>query len=329
MFEASTLLLALIVAIALGTIGTLYFWSISRRQDEAETGVRALSAMRWREFSHFVLDAMRHRGYDVLTFDDEADRGQQTEFMLMRNGERTLLSAKHGSAYRLTKQSVAEFVAAMKFQGARHGVLVTPGSIESDARRPALQNSIELIDGAKLWPEIRPLLPQSLAEEVRRGAAHRAQRQVAISWLGALVTAFAVAILFGNTRPHASVAEPTPGVVAQAPVIEAPAVSAAAVATTSPIGVTLPEDNVAQSPEDEDRQRLEVARIVATLPGIERAAWTTKSTLMVHVDETSTERFDEVCTVLVRFANLRTSRVHLQPPEGSSQRVRFKQCSTF
>ena len=42
-----------------------------------------------------------------------------------------------------------------------------------------------------------------------------------------------------------------------------------------------------------------------------------------------TERFDEVCTVLTRFANLRTSRVHLQPPEGSTQQVRFKQCATF
>jgi restriction system protein len=68
---------------------------------------------------------------------------------------------------------------------------------------------------------------------------------------------------------------------------------------------------------------------VATLPGIERAAWTTKSTLMVLVDETSTERYDEVCKVLVRFSNLRTARVHLQPTEGSTQRVRFKQCSTF
>jgi len=329
MFEAPTLLLALVVAIALGTIGTLYFWTIRRRQDEADTGVRALSAMRWREFSHFVLDAMRHRGYDVLAVEDEADRGQQTEFMLMRNGERTLLSAKHGSAYRLTQQSVAEFASAMKFQGARHGLLVTGGSIESDARRPALQSSIELIDGGKLWPELRPLLPQTLSEEVRNDAAHRARRQIALSWMGALVAGLAVGMLYANTRTHEPVATPTPVATETVSRIEAPAVSAAAVATASPIGVTLPEDNVAQTPQDEDRQRVEVAHIVSTLPGIERAEWTTRSTLMVHVDQTSTERFDEVCTVLVRFANLRTARVHLQPPEGSTQQVRFKQCATF
>jgi hypothetical protein len=33
---------------------------------------------------------------------DEAERGQQTEFLLERHGERALLSCKHGSAYRLT-----------------------------------------------------------------------------------------------------------------------------------------------------------------------------------------------------------------------------------
>ena len=96
MFEPRTLLVALIVAAVLGAIATAYFGTIRRRQDEAETGIRALAAMRWREFSHFVLDAMRHRGYDILTADDEAERGQQTEFLLGRNGERAMLSTGVG-----------------------------------------------------------------------------------------------------------------------------------------------------------------------------------------------------------------------------------------
>src|SRR5687768_12987053 len=107
MFEPRTLLVALIVAAVLGAIATAYFGTIRRRQDEAETGIRALAAMRWREFSHFVLDAMRHRGYDVLTADDEAERGQQTEFLLSTGGQRSLLSCKHGSAYRLAAPAVS------------------------------------------------------------------------------------------------------------------------------------------------------------------------------------------------------------------------------
>ena len=62
---------------------------------------------------------------------------------------------------------------------------------------------------------------------------------------------------------------------------------------------------------------------------VSRAVWTTKTTLQVYVDETSTERFDEICTVLLHYASLRTARVHLQPPENSQQLSRFKQCATM
>ena len=195
--SATSLLVALVVIALIGALGTLYFWTIRRRQDEALNGVRALSAMRWREFSHFVIDAMRHRGYDVITTDDEVDRGQQTEFLLTRNGERAVLGCKHGSAYKLSKQSVAEFVGAMKFQGARSGLLVTPGSIDPDARKAAEEARVELIDGSALWPEIAPLLPQSLAEDVRKDASQRARRMVWISWVGALVVGLAVGWMVG------------------------------------------------------------------------------------------------------------------------------------
>jgi hypothetical protein len=336
MFAVSSLLLALAVAAVLGALGTVYFWTISRRRDEAETGIRALSAMRWREFSHFVLDAMRHRGFDVLTHDDEAERGQQTEFLLSRNGERALLSCKHGSAYKLTPQQVAEFAASMKFQGANTGLLVTPGTIEADARKPAESAGIELIDGGKLWPEIEPLLPRSLAEDVRHAAAHRARRQVSLAWIGAVVAGLAIGIVIGGNAPTAPVTTPTP--LAATPTTPAevaapvtvPALAAEAVDVAPP--ATAPMDvppAVASTPAEEDLQRAEVVRLVSTLPGVERALWSTKSTLLVHVDATTTERFDEICSVLVPFANLRTSRVHLQPPPESQQRVRFKQCQTY
>jgi hypothetical protein len=92
-----------------------------------------------------------------------------------------MLSCKHGSAYKLTKQSVSEFVAAMKFQGARSGVLVTPGTVDSEARKSAEDARIELVDGQTLWPEVSPLLPQSLNDEVRKAAAQLARRRVMLS----------------------------------------------------------------------------------------------------------------------------------------------------
>jgi hypothetical protein len=347
MFDVRSLLVALLVAAVLGTLGTLFFWTIRRRKDEALNGVRALSAMRWREFSHFILDAMRHRGYDVLTADDEAERGQQTEFLLARNGERALLGAKHGSAYKLTKQTVGEFVAAMKFQGARSGLLVTPGTIDPDARKHAEEARVELIDGNALWPEIAPLLPQSLSEDVRRDAAQKAKRHVGIAWVGALAVGLIAGWFATGEAPppqaDLSVLKPkTPATVVAPAAAAAPAVATGVAtgvetqtpttgaSTAKPQGVSPAATLVIPiTPEEEDLQRAEVVRRVASLTGVYRAEWSTKSTLQVQVDETSTERFDEICTVLMRYDTLRTARVHLQPPENSEQMSRFKQCATY
>lgn len=322
----SSILAALLIAVVVGVIGTFYFWTVRRRQDEADAGVRALSAMRWREFSHFILDAMRHRGFDVITPTDEADRGQQTEFLLVRDGERAMLSCKHGSAYKLTKQSVSEFVAAMKFQGARSGVLVTPGTVDSEARKSAEDARIELVDGQTLWPEVSPLLPQSLNDEVRKAAAQLARRRVMLSWMAAAVSGLAVGLLVAGLRTEPAPRDVT--VLAAKPAAAVAATVAAPGTIATPVGVSAPSTAVvAASPEEEDLQRAEVVRMITTLPGVERAQWSTKSTLLVLVDETSTQRFEEICGVLMHYANLRTARVHLQPPADSQQLVRFKQCT--
>ncbi|KGQ19398.1 putative transmembrane protein [Lysobacter dokdonensis DS-58] len=324
--SATSIVVAIVVIALIGALGTIYFWTIRRRQDEALNGVRALSAMRWREFSHFVIDAMRHRGYDVLTPDDEADRGQQTEFLLTRNGERALLGCKHGSAYKLSKQSVSEFVAAMKFQAARSGLLVTPGSVDPDARKAAEEARVELIDGGALWPEVAPLLPQSLAEDVRKDASKRARMFVWISWAAALVIGVAVGSTFGgNEVPLPQVASPMRATPAAAAPELAKADAAAPTAPQQPASAAA----MPMTSEEEDLQRAEVVRRVSSLPGVYRANWSTKSTLQVQVDETSTERFDAVCTVLTRYATLRTARVYLEPPEHSEQAPRFKQCATL
>jgi len=316
--SVSSLLFALIVALALGAGGTFYFWNLRRRQDEATAGTRALAAMRWREFSHFVLDAMRHRGYEVLTPDDEAERGQQTEFILSKNGQRFLLSCKHGSAYRLAAPAVAELAANIRFQGLSGGLLVTPGQIEPGARAPAAEAKITLIDGEKLWPEVAPLLPHSLRDASRHAAEARAKRQIGLTWAGALVVGFALALLTGGS----SDSQPEPEAKPTATATPAPTIPAAPVAAPM-AGIA------ANTPEEEDQQRIAVVRTLSSLPGIDRAMWSTKSTLLVNLERDASDMLTEVCAVLERYDNLRASRVQLQPPPGSTQQVRFRQCRTY
>lgn len=334
MFSLSSLLLGLLIMLVLGSCGTFYFRNVRRPKDEAAAGIRALSAMRWREFSHFVLDAMRHRGYDVLTPADEADRGQQTEFLLAKDGQRWLLGCKHGSAYRLAAPTVAEFAGSIRFQGARGGILATPGTIAPDARAPAGIASIELVDGDKLWPEVAPLLPPTLLEDVRQQADERVRRQVSLTWLGSVVGGAALGLLLGGLLPEtpgAAETDSTPLPVAVAPAAVAPAAAAApspAAPQAMPSAATNSSTAAATS-SDENAQRIEVTERVARLPGVARTLWSTKSTLLVEVDETSSERLADVCSVLERYENLRTARVQLQPPAGSEQRVRFRQCRTY
>jgi len=313
--------LAVIVVLVLGGAATAYLWKVRRRQDAAAAGINALSAMRWREFSHFVLDAMRHRGYDVLTPDDEAERGQQSEFLLSGHGKRWLLSCKHGSAYRLSQQAVAELAGNLRFQGATGGFLVTPGHIEADARKAAREANIELIDGNALWPEVAPLLPPSLTEEVQHLADANAKRQVTIAWLAALAIG-AVLVLLGLARnpPEPASTE----VTTVATPVRAPAMQ---VAEPAPTVAATPAS--APDVEAEDLQRKQVAETLSSLPGIERALWSTRSTLVVHLVDGETDRLTEVCAALERHEALRTSRVQLQPPEGSEARVRFIQCRTY
>jgi restriction system protein len=310
-----SLLIALLVALVLGGGGTFYFWNIRRRRDEAAAGIRALSAMRWREFSHFVLDAMRHRGYDVLTPSDEVERGQQTEFLLAKDGKRTLLSCKHGSAYRIAAPAVAELAGSMRFQGVTSGILITPGTIEADARAAARESNIELIDGARLWPEIAPLLPQSLREDVLHSTDANAKRQIGVVWFSAVAVGVIAALLIGGTAEPVAT---TPSVAA-APAPHSPAKTATAV---------IPALTVT-TPEEEEAQRVEVVHALSSLQGVDRALWSTRSTLLVHLAEGAPDLLTEICTVLERYDNLRASRIQLQPPPGSEQRVRFRQCRTY
>jgi hypothetical protein len=334
MFSLSSLLLGLLIMLALGASGTFYFRNIRGPKDEAAAGIRALSAMRWREFSHFVLDAMRHRGYDVLTPADEAERGQQTEFLLSRGGQRWLLGCKHGSAYRIAAPTVAEFAGTMRFQGARGGILVTPGTIAPDARAPAGAASFELIDGDRLWPEIAPLLPPSLLEDVRQQTEQRVRRQISLTWIGAVAGGFALGLLLGGLLPDSSAPQAAAASPAVPPVVSAatkpPATSPTPMPPApTPAPASTPTPAVPAPPVDEDAQRLAVTQRIARIPGVARALWSTKSTLLVEVDETSSERLADVCSVLERYETLRTARIQLQPPAGSDQRVRFRQCRTF
>lgn len=319
MLTVSSALTALGIAAVIGAALTTYLWWVRRRQLEIAGGIAALAAMRWREFSHFVVEALQAQGFEAHQTPLMAERGQQADLALTRDGHTWLLGCKQGANYRIGAAQIDELANAVQFNGAAGGILATLGRIQPDARRQP--RGLELLDGTALWALIDPLLPPSLHDTIAQEARTATLRMIVAAWLIALATGIAAALALGVGTDPERVKTTVP--VASS----APARSAAREPTVADTSADAPDEVV---PLGEDEQRDSVVTSVSTLPGIDRAIWSTRSTLLVHMLEEETDRHvDEICKVLDRYPDLRASRLQLQPPAKSTRAVRFLQCRLF
>ncbi len=307
--------------ILIGVAGTLYLLRIRAPREESAAGVAALAGMRWRDFIHLVLDALIKRGYERV-FEPQAS-GEDGDYVLERDGQRYLLSAKHGAAYILGSTAIAELANSIRMRGVAGGLLVTPGQFAPEALPLARAQRIELLDGPTLWPELRSLLPEEQRAAVSAPSEGKTRQHVLIVWVGAIVIA---GILFALLRPATTdiaamdVPTPTQQVVVQ-PIHAKSALSGAATAAGSSM---VPTDAAKL-----ERRRTEVSHAVATLPGVDRALWTTQSTLLVYLVDDQSNPYPTICPLLERYEELAATRLQLQPPQGSTKPVRFVQCRAY
>ncbi|KRA51241.1 hypothetical protein ASD77_16755 [Pseudoxanthomonas sp. Root65] len=313
-------LIGLAVTIVSGTAATVYLWLIRRPHDEMSYGLHALSGLRWREFSKLVLAAMERRGLVEATPDQQDSREPQSTFVLARGEERWLLSCKHGSAYRIAAAPVQELAASIRLGAARGGILATEGKVEKEGRDAAQGTSIELLDGPRLWPEVRFLIEPALREQIAHYATSRAKRHTGISWLGAVTLGALAMAVWSNAYPTVREdAEP-----ASAATMARPAPAAA------PATPAVPQESFREPTQEElEAQMRDVLKALSKTPGITRGVWQTKLTLSVDRTASEKEIWPWICLELERYPALRASRVQLNPPPGSSEPVRWRQCKTM
>ena len=81
-------------------------------------------------------------------------------------------------------------------------------------------------------------------------------------------------------------------------------------------------------PATESRYQADIARTLTMVPGITRAYWLTRATLVI--DRTGTDQlvWPFICGELERYPSLRTVRVQLNPRPDSDDQVRWRQCRT-
>jgi hypothetical protein len=275
--------------------------------------MRIVAGMRWREFSQLVVDALRERGFEADPQQNTAERGQQADLVLHRDGQPWLLGCRQGENYRITPAVVAEFSKAVRLHGAAGGLMATPGKVDPDARTQA--KAIELVDGVALWPMLKPLLPASVQDSVAAKSHSLSMRYMVLACLAALVIGAVFAWMM-----------PTRGLEAESPQDQvSPGVRSA---TTNSITDSSPA--LATAPLTEEEQREQVRSEVSDLPGIDRALWSSRSTLIVYLaDDTGTDHLRSICAIVERYDDLRASRLQLQPTPGSQRAVRFLQCRVF
>lgn len=315
-------LFGLAIALLVGAAATAYLWLIRRRDDETAAGLLALAGMRWRDFSRLVLEAMELRGLARIPSAHEENQDHSSSFMLVGDGKRQLLACKHGSAYRIGSAAVDEFASEIRLRGAQGGILVTEGVLDKDGLEKAERHNIEIIDGPRLWPTVKPMVEGKLQRRIVGNASARARRHIAIAWLGSITLGFATALVFPSVlnQDHDSVAASTA-------VMAVPAVAPAATGQPAKATVAAARSPLAEITEaDTEKHRAEISRKLSKIPGISRGVWISRSTLAVDRLVAEQDAWPLVCSQLYAYPDLVLTRVQMNPPPDSNEQVRWRQC---
>lgn len=305
----------LAVALLTGVAVSAYLWWVRRRKNEIAAGLHALSGLRWREFSRLVLTALERRGMTVVAAAPDETRDPRGIFPLTRDGQRWLLSCKHGSAYRIGAAPVEELAASVRMGNATGGILATEGQLEQEGRVAAQGHNIEVLDGPRLWDELAPLVETDLRQQIVGQASARAKRHIAIGWLASITLGALVATALANSGLGTGDSPPLAPSTQQKP--------AAASAATEVVAYREPTEAEMQE------QRLAVSRALSGTPGVVRGVWQTRLTLVVDYQGDETEVWPRICQQVELYPALRTVRVQLNPPAGSQEPVRWRQCKTI
>ncbi|PPT70261.1 restriction endonuclease [Xanthomonas arboricola] len=321
---------ALVVSLLLWAVVCAYVWLVRRRANETSEGVRALASMHWRDFSAVVQRVLQEqRGWQPTQVPQ--DGLPTADFMMQTEHGTRLVACKHGRGYRIGVAAVNELGAMARLAGAGGGVMVTEGRMEREGLAAAEKQSIEVLDGVRLWPLLKPYLPGDVETGVVGMARRRAIRHSLIAG-AALATLALVTVL--ALQP---VAPP-------APTQQAAVVAAAVAATPAPQGTSSPQAAppsaapLASTPLASDAEpdaatmqgyQREVSKALAQTPGLVRGIWITQATLAVDRSVDDAAAWPLICRELQRYPYLRTVRVQLNPRPGVDEAVRWRQCTTI
>lgn len=340
-------ILALLSALLTCTLAIVYLWWVKRRRTEMQLGLQALAGMHWREFSTLIKRMLRERrGLREVADPTDEVREPSSDFLLSDGPNTWLVSCKHGLAYRIGTAAVNELGAVARLGGAKGGLLITEGRVERDGLTAAEKQSVEVLDGPRLWPLLQPYLPAEIETRVRSTARREALRRIAISALGAVTLGLLVGLGLQGLHVESSAtavdSTPPPAAAAPAPVATDVQPDASPLADAEDVPAPeAPAEAAPAAPADNDRNELnpdiatldryqtELARALSHQPGIASGVWLTRQTLAINRTGELEAVWPRVCQEVLRYPALRNVRVQLNARPGVDEPVRWRQCATY
>jgi len=332
----------MLLAVATWLAATLYLWLVRRRENETTAGLHALAGLHWRDFSRMVRRAMREQRDLHDDADEDPALEPQSDFVMTRGDARWLLSCKHGRAYRIGSAAVNELGAAARLMGAQGGILVTEGKVQRDGIAAADKQSVEILDGRRIWPMLKRYLPSELEDGVVGASRRRAQRHIAIAALACVTLGLIVGLgglALQQRRADAAIAAaPAPALptaASPAPVAPAPAPAAdtapdpGANAAVPPSATETAPATAQPDAATEAGYRQALSKTLARTPGVIRGIWQTQMTLVIDRSGDDAQVWPLICREVERYPSLRTVRIQLNPRPDRDEPVRWRQCRTF
>lgn len=330
-------LLAAIVAIVVLIVAVFASGALRRDAFEADLGIAALCAMKWQDFAGLVGTWLAGRGLQRSTTERKLGDGG-FDLLLERGTSSYLVICRNASQQQVTMQHVGDLQRTMQHEDAEGGLIVSCGAADTAALvEQARQRGIEVVAGHALWRQIRELIPYDVRDDAEAGAERKRRQRWMVSVVAALVAG--VATWFAATLLQSA---PDDGASATVPVSRPAPRPAAATAPPAPATTTgtpaqMPDATLTEA--QLETRRATAAMDVRSIPGLDDAVWSTKSTLVITLPAGTTTVADtlvsDVCRILLQYEEQRYSRLQLEipaapgtgGPDGAAPpQVRWRQC---
>lgn len=335
-----SLLIALAVVIALVLGSRLWFDRVQKRAHEQRIGIEVLDTRRWREALDLLVQALAQDGY-VQAAEVTGPSGMPlAERHLARGGSRVLLIYKHGTSYHIGAAALLD--AERRRQDAEQDevIIATLGSLDRDAVAQAERMKITCLDGPMVWSRVKPVLDATAREGVATEAEALVERPRRLASIGAAVLGLGIVVWGGGLNDLTWVAESTtmprpaaaprvtPAAPSAPPVVSSPNAPAAASAADPAPETTSPSiAEVAPGQDTDDAlRRGSAARAVTALPEVERASWSSASTLIVALRPRISidAGVEKACSLAAEHPVLREVRLQMEASGGGE--VRWRRC---